>query len=123
MTTNANTTTTAGQTTEELEAALEEGAAPISEEGLELQRRYHELSSMMAPYKSEQDAIKELLLGEMAAKHVTVLTFKGVPVAEKILTTRTKADLPGIIAKYPEVETMFVSQVPGTRFDAKKVVL
>lgn len=121
MTTTANTTTQ-GQSTEELEAALEEGAAPISEEGLELQRRYHELSALMAPYKAEQDAIKELLLGEMAAKHARILTYKGVPVAEKINTTRTKTDLPGILAKYPEVEAMFVSQVPGTRFDAKKVV-
>lgn len=123
MTTTANTTTTAGQSSEELEAALEEGAAPISEEGLELQRRYHELAALMAPYKAEQEAIKELLLGEMASKHVTILTFKGVPVAEKILTTRTKTDLPGIIAKYPEVEALFVSQTPGTRFDAKKVVM
>lgn len=117
------TTSTAGQSAEELEAAFLEGAAPISEEGLELQRRYHELSSYMAPYKAEQDAIKELLLGEMASKGVTKLTYKGVPVAEKILTTRTKADLEAIIAKYPEVKTMYITQVPGSRFDAKKVVL
>ena len=122
MTTTANTTTQ-GQSKEELEAALEEGAAPISEEGLELQRRYHELAGLMAPYKAEQDAIKELLLGEMASKHVRILTFKGVPVAEKINTTRTKADLPGIIAKYPEVKAIFITEVPGHRFDAKKVIL
>ena len=117
------TTTTAGQSAEELEAALLEGAAPISEEGLEIHRRYHEIQSYMAPYKAELEAIKELMLGEMASKGVNKLTYKGAVVAEKILTTRTKVDVEAIIAKYPEVKGMYVTQVPGSRFDAKKVVL
>lgn len=118
MTTTANTTTQ-----EELEAALAEGAAPISEEGLEIQRRIHEINAKIAPELAEKKACQELLLEEMAVKGVKILTYKGVPVAENIDTMRTKADLPGIIAKYPEVEGIFVTQVPGHRFDAKKVVL
>lgn len=122
MTTTANTTTQ-GQSTEELEAALQEGAAPISEGGLELQRRIHEINSEYAPALAEKKACQDLLLEEMAVKGVKVLTYKGVPVAENIDTMRTKADLPGIISKYPEVEAIFITQVPGHRFDAKKVVL
>lgn len=116
-------TTAAGIVLDELEAALLEGAAPISEEGLEIQRRWHELKSRMAPYEAELKVIQELLTDEMRSKGVSKLTYKGAVVVEQISTTRTKVDLEGIIAKYPAVRTMFVKTVKGTRFDAKKVVL
>ena len=110
------------QTQEELEAALLEGAAPISEEGLELQRRYHQLKSDIAPAEAEMKAIKELLLGEMHDKGVNTLTYKGVPVAAEVTSFRTKVDLPGIVAEFPEVEAKYVSKSISKRFDAKKVV-
>jgi len=105
---------------EELEAARLEGAEPITPEVLELVERYRELNKLMAPYKAEQEAIKELVTAIMAADHVKALTLNGVPQVELVTATRKKADLEGLSKDLPEVYASYVSTTTYTRFDAKK---
>lgn len=105
---------------EELEAARLEGAEPITPEVLELVERYRELNKLMAPYKAEQEAIKELVTGIMAADHVKALTLNGVTQVELITATRKKADLEGLSKNLPEVYAEYVSTSTYIRFDAKK---
>lgn len=105
---------------EELEAARLEGAEPITPEILELVERYRELNKLMAPFKAEQEAIKELVSGVMAADHVKALTLDGVTQVELVTATRKKADLEGLSKDLPEVYAAYVSTSTYTRFDAKK---
>lgn len=105
---------------EELEAARLEGAEPITPEVLELVERYRELNKLMAPYKAEQDAIKELVVGLMHAEHVKALTLNGVTQVELITARREKADTKALAKDLPEVYASYVSTTTYERFDAKK---
>lgn len=105
---------------EELEAARLEGAEPITPEILELVERYRELNKLMAPFKVEQEAIKELVVDLMHKDHVKTLTLNGVPQVELVKATRQKADVKGLAADLPEVYAAYVSTSVYERFDAKK---
>lgn len=105
---------------EELEAARLEGAEPITAEVLELVERYRELSKLMAPYKAEQDAIKELVIDKMHEDHVKAMTLNGVTQVELVTATREKADTKGLAKDLPEVYAAYVSTTTYQRFDAKK---
>lgn len=118
MTTIVQTQT---QTAEELEAALHEGAAPISDEALELVARYRELRKQKAALDAEQEAIKELILGEMFEKGVNKLTRNGVTEVEEIPTKRKVIDEKGLAEDFgADVIANYISYKDGTRFDAKK---
>jgi hypothetical protein len=105
---------------EELEAARLEGAEPITPEVLELVERYRELNKLMAPYKVEQEAIKQLVSGMMHADHVKALTLNGVPQVELVTATRQKTDTKALATDLPEVFAAYVSTSTYERFDAKK---
>jgi hypothetical protein len=105
---------------EELEAARQEGAEPITPEVLELVERYRELNKLMAPYKVEQEAIKELITGLMHEDHVKALTLDGVTQVELITAHREKADTKALAKDMPEVYAAYVSTTTYQRFDAKK---
>jgi len=116
-------TQTAAATTalaEEREAARLEGAEPITPEVLELVERYRELNKLMAPYKVEQEAIKELITGLMHEDHVKALTLNGVTQVELVTATRQKTDTKGLAENLPEVYAAYVSTTTYQRFDAKK---
>ena len=106
----------------EKDAALAEGIRPISPEALELHKRYHEIASAMAPFKAEQDAIKELLLAELDATGSKVLTHNGVPVVAVNTVNSKDVNLAGILKAFPGA-VQFIGTKVSRRFDAKKPVL
>lgn len=106
----------------EREAALAEGIVPISPEALELQKRYHEIASAMAPLKAEQEAIKELLTAELKSAGATTFTFNGVPVVSIDKVTSKDVDLAGILLMFPAA-AQFIGSKVSRRFNAKKPVL
>lgn len=105
---------------EEMIAAFHEGAAPISPEAYELLLEYRAAGRAMKPYKEIQKAAQALIEAEMLKKGVNKLTKDGVVEVEEITTHRTKTDTKGIVAAYPEVLGVYVTEETGTRFDAKK---
>lgn len=107
-------------TAEELEAALHEGAAPISDEALELVVRYRELNKLIAPLDAEKKAIAALIKEEMLAKDANQLTRGGVVQVALIPTTKIEFDTDGFKADNPEVYALYAFTKKGTRFDAKK---
>lgn len=116
MTTEAIAT----QTAEELEAAFLEGATVASPEIFELIERYRELTKLMAPYKAEQETIKELIKAEMIDDGVNKYTHDGV-VAVELVKTHTKGfDVKGLAEDEPEIAKRYMTVKDGTRFDFKK---
>jgi translation initiation factor IF-1 len=105
---------------EELEAARLEGAEPITPEVLELVERYRELSKLIAPYKVEQEAIKELVTSIMKKDHVRALTLNGVEQVALIPCKSQKTDTKALAKDLPEVYAAYVSTSTYDRFDAKK---
>lgn len=108
------------QTPEELEAALLEGAAPASAEVFELVERYRELSKIMAPFKAEQDTIKELVKAELVKAHVRKFTHDGVVAVELVKTHSKSVDIKGLTEDEPELAEKYISFKDGTRIDFKK---
>jgi hypothetical protein len=105
---------------EELEAARLEGAEPIPADVLELVERYRELQKLIAPFKAEQEVIKELVTAKMHEDHVKAMTLNGVTQVELVTATREKADTKSLLKDLPEVYAAYVSTSTYTRFDAKK---
>lgn len=94
---------------------------PITEDQLELVERYRELAKLIAPYKVEQEAIKELITNEMKASKANKLTHNGVTEVELIATSRTSlSDALGFIKLFPRLAERFMKITHGVRFDAKK---
>lgn len=104
---------------EEILAQLHEGAAPISDEVYELVLRYRELAKEKKVIQTEQDAIKDLVIGAMEELGVNKLTRRGVVEVENVHVVRTEIDIKGILAMFPRA-IRFVSKKASTRFDAKK---
>lgn len=108
------------QTQEELEAAFEEGIAPISDEAMELVERIREIKKLIAPLEVEKKALQELIIEEMEHKHVNKLSKDGVVQVENIITHPTKTDTKGLLEAYPEIMGVYIYKGLGTRFDVKK---
>lgn len=104
---------------EELLAQLHEGAAPITDDVMELVEQYRKLSKDLKPIKAEQETIKVLILGEMEKEGVNKFTRNGVVEVEDIHYLRQKIDLAGILSEFPGA-AKYVTKEPATRFDAKK---
>lgn len=111
---------------EELDAAEAEQIVPISREGLLKQRRYHKVQAMIKKLNAELEEIKEAHKAEMEEKNAKALSYKGVVAVELVDTTETKNNYKGLFQKFPEIQSVFVSEfqskTPSTRYDAKKPV-
>lgn len=115
------------QTEEELAAAEAEQIVPISKEGLHAQRKYHRLQNKIKELKAEMEEAQAFLEAECAEKNAKKLTYKGVVAVEIVPTTKTTNDYKGLWKKYPQVQSVFISEFQtkdtnATRFDAKKPV-
>lgn len=104
---------------EEILAQLHEGAAPISDEALELVLRYRELAKQKKVIQVEQDSCKDLVLEEMTEKGVNKLTRNGVVEVEDVHVVRTEIDIKGILSEFPGA-AKYITKKASTRFDAKK---
>jgi hypothetical protein len=114
------TTTLSQHVAEELEAALLEGAAPASPEAYELIERYRELNKLIAPFKAEQEAIKDLIRAELEKQHVRKLTHNGVVAVELILTHTSTIDKEALKMDEPEIAERYMVTKDGSRIDFKK---
>lgn len=105
---------------EQAEAALLEGVAPISDEAFELLEKYRQVKLQIKTLEeTELKPIKDLVLGEMAAKGANRLTRDGVVVVENVVTHRKSVDIPALVRKFP-MAVRFIKDSVGTRFDVKK---
>jgi hypothetical protein len=114
------------QSQEELDAAEAEQIVPISREGLLKQRRYHKIQAMKKALDAELEDIKAFHEAEMKEKGAKALSYKGVVAVEMVDTTKVTNNYKGLFAKYPEIQSVFVSDFqtkePSVRYDAKKPV-
>lgn len=104
---------------EELLAQFHEGAAPITDDQLELVEMYRALAKDKKKIEAQQKVIKDLILEAMDEQGVNKLTRDGVVEVEDIHFLQEEWDKRAILIAFPKAAA-FIKKVARTRFDPKK---
>jgi hypothetical protein len=105
-------------TEEELLAQFHEGAAPASQDILDLIAEYKAAHEAEKEAKAAKEAAKKLILEEMDKQDVNIFTKNGVPVVQDIHYLQEDWDKKSILKAFPGV-MKFITKSAHTRFSVK----